>query len=229
MKNRTLRISLILAILTLVTSCFMGSTFAKYVTNTRGTDTARVAKFGVVITQTTAFDEAFAQSYATDDSVYSGSIANSVVTNPSGDGKDLVAPGTTGFIGVSIAGTPEVAVKVEYVLTGTDNIKYTDSDVITINGSEYPIKWTLTNNTTSAKVVENVTLEELKTAVDGLSAEYGPNEDLAASYTITWAWAFEQGATAEEKAKVDAADTVLGDAGTAEINFTLTVTVTQID
>ena len=49
-KNHTLKLAGILLALVLVTSCFVGGTFAKYVTEGTGSDSARVAKFGVTVT-----------------------------------------------------------------------------------------------------------------------------------------------------------------------------------
>ena len=39
--------------LTLITTCFVGGTFAKYTTTGGGNDSARVAKFGVTISAST--------------------------------------------------------------------------------------------------------------------------------------------------------------------------------
>ena len=68
--------SLMLA-LVLITSCFVGGTFAKYVTSGSGTDSARVAKFGVTVT---ANGDVFAKEYATDDQTVVGTIAKSVIS-----------------------------------------------------------------------------------------------------------------------------------------------------
>ena len=48
-KNVLMRSAGLLLALVLVTSCFVGSTFAKYTVSESGFDTARVAKFGVNI------------------------------------------------------------------------------------------------------------------------------------------------------------------------------------
>ena len=48
-KNWTMRVALLIVALTLITSCFVGGTFAKYVTGASYEDTARVAKFGVLL------------------------------------------------------------------------------------------------------------------------------------------------------------------------------------
>ena len=43
-KNRTLRAAVLMLALVLITSCFVGGTFAKYVTSGDAGDNARVAK-----------------------------------------------------------------------------------------------------------------------------------------------------------------------------------------
>ena len=113
-KNHTLKLAGILLALVLVTSCFVGGTFAKYVTEGTGSDSARVAKFGVKVT---ANGSTFANAYATDDNTVTG-IANSVVSSE--ETKNVVAPGTSGnMVSMTLAGTPEVAVNVKYAATVT--------------------------------------------------------------------------------------------------------------
>lgn len=63
-KHWTLRAAGLLFALVLITSCFVGGTFAKYVTSKSASDIARVARFGVKIT---AEDHtAFKTTYTTD-------------------------------------------------------------------------------------------------------------------------------------------------------------------
>ncbi len=115
-KNVLMRSAGLLLALVLVTSCFVGSTFAKYTVGGRGDDTARVAKFGVTITANGA---TFAKAYATDDKNVVGTIAQSVVSS---DDSKLVAPGTKGnMVSMKLEGTPEVAVQVTYLATVTLN------------------------------------------------------------------------------------------------------------
>ena len=110
-KNRTLRAAVLMLALVLITSCFVGGTFAKYVTSGSGTDSARVAKFGVTVT---ASGDLFAKEYATDDQTVVGTIAKSVISTDK-----VVAPGTESngdFVAATVTGTPEVAVRVSYKL-----------------------------------------------------------------------------------------------------------------
>ena len=61
-KHWTLRAAGLLFALVLITSCFVGGTFAKYVKSVSGTQLARVARFGVEITaeDNTAFNTTYA-------------------------------------------------------------------------------------------------------------------------------------------------------------------------
>ena len=102
-KTKLMRAALLLLVLTLITSCFVGGTFAKYVTDGNSTDSARVAKWGVKIT---ANGETFAKAYD------SGITTKTVI---SADDSKVVAPGTSGSMAkMTLTGKPEVAVKVSY-------------------------------------------------------------------------------------------------------------------
>jgi len=116
-----MRIASVLLVAALITTCAISGTFAKYVTKAEGTDSARVAKWGIVLTM--AGDDLFAPEYKADDETFTGSEIDgepamdpvvSVRVDPDykGDYTDLVAPGTTndGFK-ASIVGKPEVAVR----------------------------------------------------------------------------------------------------------------------
>ena len=87
-KNHTLKLAGILLALVLVTSCFVGGTFAKYVTKGTGSDSARVAKFGVKVT---ANGTMFAKEYDTDTENVKATIAKSVFSTDK-----VIAPGTKG-------------------------------------------------------------------------------------------------------------------------------------
>ena len=107
-KNVLMRSAGLLLVLVLVTSCFVGSTFAKYTVGGTGSDTARVAKFGVNVT---ANGTMFAREYATDDRS-AGTITKSVISTDK-----VVAPGTKGnMASMTLTGTPEVAVRVSYAV-----------------------------------------------------------------------------------------------------------------
>lgn len=222
-KNWTFRTAGLLLALVLVTSCFVGGTFAKYTTAGTGTDSARVAKFGVTIT---ANGSTFAKEYTTDDTTVSGTIANSVVSADAD--KKVVAPGTKGnMVSMALTGTPEVAVKVTYAAEfelgdnwkDVDNKYYCPLEIKigadTIKGKDY----------TSADIFEN----EVERFIAAYSKEYAANTDLSTmgsdSLSVSWAWAFE--------GNDDVKDTYLGDqaaaGNAATVELSVKTTVTQID
>ena len=136
-NSKLMRASGILLVLTLITSCFVGVTFAKYVSEDEITDKARVAKWGVTVTaidaKTTVEGEkgdsgeplqesTFLTSYKKGDSnvqqTENGADMSYTVVSSLGligdPGEDAVlAPGTSGeFSGITISGEPEVAVEI---------------------------------------------------------------------------------------------------------------------
>lgn len=198
-KNVMMRLASFLLVAVLISTSAISGTYAKYVTKAESTDTARVAKWGVEVTSTS---DMFNTTYATDDTTVTG-INNSVETAPTGDGKELVAPGTTKEdVAFTITGTPEVAVNVSvkidplgtntevkdvYLKKGT----YTDytKSVLGTDGNPkyetfeltedyYPLKWTLKNGT---KIVAEGKLSDIETYLEGtnVSNNYAPNTDLS--------------------------------------------------
>ena len=231
-NSKLMRASGILLILTLMTSCFVGGTFAKYVSEGQGEDAARVAKWGVEVTIT---GDGFKTSYSKDD--VPANINGTTVISL-GDDK-VVAPGTAGtFGGIKITGIPEVAVKIQTTadveLSGWnigDNgefycpLKFTIGDT-TINGLDYSTATAGGENSFQAaikKAIEDATTQELEAGTD-----LSRLEDII----YNWQWPFE-GATGSAINQSDKLDTRLGDNAAdgdpATITIKVTTTVTQID
>lgn len=248
-KHWTLRAAGLLFALVLITSCFVGGTFAKYVTTGGGHESARVAKFGV--TMSVANDKAFKQTYDTDNASISGTISKSVEYSGNGD-ENLVAPGTKGSepVVLSIKGTPEVAVNVKIAAEGHDvflkageylNLTTAaDGDKFNLATDYYPITYTLTKNGAAAPVVTGK-LDDIIDYLNGLSKDYPANTDLTSAIgelTLSWEWKFD-----DTIANKDQADTLLGTLAASgpnslgvnlenyspQVLLILTATVTQID
>lgn len=234
-KNWTLRAAVLMLALVLITSCFVGGTFAKYVTSKSGTDSARVAKFGVTVT---ANGDVFAKEYDTDDQTVVGTITKSVISTDK-----VVAPGTTSngdFVAATITGTPEVAVRVSYKLDAAslqlENWK--DGDGKFYCPLVFKVK--TENGNTVVSGMEFQTAEAMKAAlvnaVAAYTKDYAPGTDLsgeaAKTLAISWEWPFETGADANKPAN-NVRDTFLGDEAAAgraaTVSLTLATTVTQID
>ena len=95
-KTKVMRLLSLLLVMTLISTCAISGTFAKYVTRASGEDQARVAKWGVLVS--VEGDKLFAPEYEADDETFEGQGATATVrVDPDYDGEitDLVAPGTT--------------------------------------------------------------------------------------------------------------------------------------
>lgn len=219
-KTKFMRAALLLLVLTLITSCFVGGTFAKYTTSTTGNDSARVAYWG------------FNQNASTTIDLFDG-----VYTNVKASGKvdgfsNVIAPGTektsTFAFGYTNYKTDKItAPEVAYTFTVNPTITG-DYDSLDANGS---FKWTLAKGDAAATEYDTVT--DLLGAIKALSGDstgtktYNPGELPAAFtaadevYTIGWKWAFDGN---------DTADTALGNSQTLEnVTFSITITATQVD
>lgn len=235
-KTLTKRTGVLLLALVMLTSCFVGGTFAKYVTsmnlggNTNGTNNdgsyARVAKWGVTIegveTNTDGSGKLalFDDQYATDDTTsYSGTWSVD-----SADSALVVAPGTgsvdkdgnplTGALSISLKGQPEVATKI------TVKAGVTLGGTWELDGTFYcPLIFYVGDQTVNG--TEFNTKEALSEAISKAVATYtmDPNADLAdltdgngkddITVNIGWCWPFHVSDAQDIK------DTKLGDAAAA--------------
>lgn len=246
-KNKMMRLASAMMVLTLMSTSVISGTFAKYVTSDDAQDTARVAKFGVVVTADGAlFADTYKDAPETDDVK---------ITVDSDNGDKVVAPGTNNAaetLKFSITGTPEVDVKVDVVVTtekGDVFLKAADglpkmttgdeNDTFNLDADYYPVKYTLKKQGTA--VVTDVKLSELVTALTAISVtKVEANEDLGTlfgEYEITWKWEIDGNDEADTLLGDLAADTTLKPAKTltpgADYNLNtglkIEVTVTQID
>ncbi len=117
-KNVFLKLASALLVLCLASTCAIGTTFAKYTTADRASDTARVAKWGITVAVSgTLFGKDYAaNSTGADADTITTATSQSVATATIAGNRDknIVAPGTkneTGFQ-VKLSGTPEVAYEV---------------------------------------------------------------------------------------------------------------------
>lgn len=214
-KTKLMRAALLLLVLTLITSCFVGGTFAKYTTSKTGSDTARVAKWGVTVTATGG---TFAKEY---------DLSETIKTVISAKDK-VVAPGTSGkMAAVTLSGTPEVAVNVKckgaFATTGW---------TIKVDGTDtYYCPLEITVGATVIKGTDYIGRQsdfekDVNDAIGKYSKDYEANTVLSDkagdSLAVSWEWAFE--------GNDDVKDTELGNLTTAPtVTLAVTTTVTQID
>lgn len=235
-KNKFMKLASGLLVLCLMTTCVIGATLAKYVTANTTTDQARVAKWGVKVSADTP--ETFKTSYTKTES----GAGIPELTVVSSDTDKVVAPGTSGTAAAfSITGTPEVAVRITFEMTVTSDVMLGQGEYMDINGNTvnltddyYPVKFTLNDGTSN--VVDGKTLTDVKNYLEDHPIIVEANQDLETevTYTLSWEWEFDVSIDDDKK------DTLLGDIEAGEvskgsntvstdINYSLTITVTQID
>lgn len=234
-KNGFMKASAFLLISTMITSCFVGNTFAKYVSEGEGDDAARVAKWGVVVNIT---GDGFKTIYGKHD--VPANVGDTVVSS---NEEKVVAPGTSGtFGGIEITGTPEVAVRIET----TADVQLSGWNVGSggdfycplifnigdekINGLDYSL---------STAGGENSFQNAIKTAIQNATTkEVDAGTNLSAigeDITYSWEWPFEN-SSGSATIQSDELDTILGNnaadgdpSNDPKITITVTTTVTQID
>lgn len=109
-KNKMMRLASMLLVVTLLSTCIISGTFAKYVTADSASDTARVAKWGMTVSAGGSLFAEYYYPFSTEET----SNQISAITRCSADSsnsENIVAPGTKNDVGVtlSVKGTPEVA------------------------------------------------------------------------------------------------------------------------
>ncbi len=218
-KTKFMRAALLLLVLTLITSCFVGGTFAKYTTSAEGSDSARVAKWGFTEAATIELNDLFKTAYDTTVSAQT----------------DVIAPGTTGsdtfqftYGGNTDVTAPEVAYT--FVVSADES---TCADSIKNNAN---IKWSLDGVLAKADDKTEGSWDALIAAINALDGNkpndrYEPNTLPDAFntvgtnvHTVGWEWTFS---TSED---ADTTDTEMGNAtDLANVTLKITVTATQID
>ena len=237
-NNRTMRAAVLLLALVLITSCFVGGTFAKYVTDGLAMDHARVAKWGVTVTAH-ATGDVFAEKY--------DAVAGQPDTVIAGGVYKVIAPGTKkeNAALVTLSGQPEVAVNVTY---NAENFILKGNWLGDANTFYCPLIIKVTHKENGTDKTETIYCAKMnsadevktavKTAVAACNANYEPKTNLSTlengGLKISWEWPFEGTA---DSGQTDAKDTYLGTQAATTVDpdnvpsiwIPVTATVTQID
>ena len=214
-KNIMLRLSAILLVAVLLTTCVISGTWAKYTKTGNANDSARVAKWGVTV----AAEDKNYDEYATAEFTATETALTTVASTK------VLAPGSgLYFANINLSGKPEVAVRVTY----TANLEF--SSGWNIDEELYmPLQFYV--NGDLVEVDGEETLEEaVEAAIAAYTYDYEADTDLsetaqrADELVVSCYWPFSVN---------DDNDTILGDlaaAGNAPtVTLTVTVTVTQLD
>ena len=225
-----MRLASALLVITLLTTCIISGTFAKYISEKSATDTGTVAKWEFKVGDKDITEEAFTFDLFEDKT--SGSYDekdNDVVMNK-------IAPGTSGSFKLDLTNTSEVtaAYKIEFTETNGDSSGSPDAS------KHIPIQYCIGEGTNGA-------LKNTETWSDDISSlnitsstnlKFGDSGNTA-SYTIHWRWAYQKGSedsdtnTSAHASQSDTNDTALGVAAQSssapQVTVTAKVTATQVD
>lgn len=217
-KNKIMRLASALLVLTLMTTCAISSTFAKYTTSQSGTDSARVAKWG--------FTDTASQIQL--DNLFNNVYDTTVKANT-----DVIAPGTSGnatfgftYGGDGAATAPEVAYTFKVDTTGSEcaaDIQNNPNIQWKLDGGNWG---TWNAMITSIEALDGNKTEdkyEPNTLPDAFNTT-GTNE-----HTVYWQWLFDDTVT-PQPTNNDAGDTAMGNKSTLDnVTLKITVTATQVD
>ncbi len=190
-----MRIASVLLVAVLLSTCIISGTFAKYTTEVSGTSSARVAKWEFTIGD----DEINATTVESFTFNLFESVSDENVKT--GDGENIIAPGTEGSFDI--------------VLTNLSEVTANYAIVFNAELAGVPLQFS-TDNATWETEITNLN-------IDASEATELAMEDGTATVTVYWQWAFYVDDAG------DVTDTALGFDGTAEPSVTATVTLTQVD
>ena len=222
-KNRTLRVSALLLALTLITTCLVGGTFAKYTSSADSNDQARVAYWG----------------FKENSMDITGLFKNAYETTVKGDAEvnaitDVIAPGTKGSATFAFAYEGTKAPEVAY----TFKVDATGSSCAESIKNNRNILWKLDTGAWGTWDAMITAIEALDGNVPGdryepntLPAKFTTADD---EHTISWKWIFDENSSEKETGTTnnDVGDTAMGNvaaADLAQVKVVVKITATQID
>ncbi len=201
-KNHAARLGALALALTLVSTCLMGGTLAKYTTTVTGAATATVAAWVFNANDANAETKKFENI----------KLGDTLSYNEKDIKKNVIAPGTEGSFDIKLDGTgSEVGIDYAIKIANASSTKKLPSNLVF---------------STKAIVAENT-----GNSLDKLSSESGSllsgtidyNEsNMKKTITIYWKWPYDTGTE-----DADTNDTT--DSGIGEITLDITVTGTQVE
>ena len=145
-KNTMMRVASALLVAVLLTTCAISGTFAKYVSTSNGSDSARVAKWDIKLE-----DAAMTNTFTFDlfNTVKDSNGTDNETDVKAGEGETIIAPGTSGSFEINLKNDSEVNAKyaIAYTVTNENDIpveyKIGDgewtSDLATLNATDVDI------------------------------------------------------------------------------------------
>ena len=210
-KNKMMRTASGLLVATLLTTCVISGTFAKYTSSASGSDTARVAKWSFKVGETdiVAQDSITFNLFDTIKEADTKTEETNVATATSGN--TIIAPGTGGSFDIVLKNESEVTAKYKIDFTET-------------NESTIPIEYSTDGTSWKSSIDEldvNISNE------DGTALGF-TTSDNTKTITVYWRWSYNAAETPVRN-QSDANDTALGKDGNATVTVKAEITATQVD
>lgn len=232
-KSIALRLAVLTLVMTMITASLVSGTYSKYVLTATASDTARVAKFafsmkdqnGNTMNQTTLSNTFDIFKYMDSGVLNNGTYAVNGSTK-------LLAPGTKGSLALEIDNLSEVKVQPSIVFTETNSglpIYYSlnsdGSGTRYISGNTNPLYGKTYNSGTAYS-----DLTALSSALGLSTMNATSGAAVVTNKTIYWFWNYDSTTTGTyTTGYTDATDTALGVTGTATVNLSMAITMTQSD
>lgn len=200
-KQKKILVVAAIALMIALVSGMGAMTYARYISTAKvDPQQATAAKWGFVITADTS------ELFSTDYTLVSGQYAtpttlNNGVAVKASTSADVVAPGTSGSMTISVSGVSEVLAKLTLkVDDGSKDIKL---------DTHKPIKWTLNKKVgdSAAANVDGAVNVDFATFIAKLAAESAvipAGTEKVVTYTISWVWEFDVDSATNIK------DTIIG-------------------
>ena len=213
-KQKKILVVAAIALMIALVSGMGAMTYARYISSAKvDPQQATAAQWGFVVTADTSklfsTDYTLNGTYATPVAVDAGVAVNASTS------ADVVAPGTSGSMTISVSGVSEVLAKLTLkVDDGSKDIKL---------DSYKPVKWTLNKKVGDSAAANvdgaiNVDFATLTTKLAAESAVIPAGTEKVVTYTISWVWEFDVDSATNIK------DTIIGfkSAGVAYTALTTT-------
>ena len=202
-KNKMMRLASAMLVLTLLSTCAISGSFAKYTSTASGSATATVAKWDITVNETSIVTNSMSFDLF-------GTINDTGNTEDETNVSDnLIAPGTSGSFAIKVKNTAEVTAKYNITLSETNN-------------SSIPLQYSLDGTTWKDSIA--------KLSTTGLTDQTLGIDAAEVTHTVYWRWVFEGTTTGAHASQTDATDTSLGMGTSApSVTITASITATQVD
>lgn len=220
-KSRAMRVASGVMVLTLLSTCVVAGTYAKYATSVDCSDSARVARWGFTGDSEFNLSELFSNAYKEGPADYDSA---DVSVKSSDEKVDVIAPGTKGIdrFGFAYDGAPGTAPEVDYEFTldiddssMSQSLFESDRIIWRVDGSEW-MSWD--EMIDAIKMLSGDASGTKRYSAGELPAAFNAGQ----THSIEWRWPFDQddGGTS--------VDTALGNTGNLEVALKLMVSAKQV-